>query len=250
MRRARFAGAAGLAGLILVPVTLVPTTGGAQVGPSRYVEVVGAGAVNVPYDSFAVFTDAVGNGATRVAALEAANAEMGRLQQLVGQIPGLDGLSTKMGSPQVTPVCDTSEARPPNRCQIVGYRASIGLTIFAAPAARAADVFVILEDNRFVARGLDFAVRAMEAPGQQAQRLALADADRTARSLAETTGCQLGEPLSIELTRGPPRSPSEIQVTGTGVSGAPVVAPSFGLALEPGTMQVGVTVTVRYALVC
>lgn len=245
MRRARFAVAVGLAGMVLLPAS-----GGAQGGPPRYVEVVGAGAVNVPYDSFSLLTDAVGTGATRVAALEAADAEMARLRDLIRQVSGLDDLSTIMGSPQVTPVCDTGDTRQPNRCQITGYRAAINLAIFAAPASRAADVLVILEDNRFAARGPTFAVRALEAPGQQAQRLALADADRTARSLAESSGCQLGEPLSIELTRPPPRNADEIQVTGSRVSNAPVIGPSFSLELEPGTMQVGVMVTVRYALVC
>lgn len=238
----------GMVGVVLAGA--LPATGSAQEGPVRFVEVAGAGAVNAAHDAFIIRTSAIGNGATRVAALEAADREIARLRSLLPRIEGVEGLATRMESPEVYAVCDPGDTRPSNRCTIVGYRATVDFELRGAPVARAADVLVVLEDNGFNATGPSFFVTAVEAPGQEAQRLALADARRNAEAIATASNCQLGEPLSIQLNRPPPRDPEVVIVTGTRLDDGTGVRPSFELDLEPGTMQIGALVTARYALVC
>lgn len=167
------------------------------------ITVIGRGHVETPPDSFRMTAELEGRGADQVAALRALSA----VQSRVGEVEKLEGLQRARlttGAPSVSPTFDPQCGgdrydRGAGNCPIVGYVASMALTLEAAPIARAGDALSLASERGARNASVQSFYLAEDASQTaDAQRAAFADARRQADTLAAAASQRIVRVLRLQ----------------------------------------------------
>jgi len=172
-------------------------------GTRPSITVVGRGHVETPPDTFRISAELEGRGPDQVAALRALAAVQSRVSE-VEKLEGLERARLTTGSPSVSPTFDPAcgndrYSRDASNCPVVGYVASMGLSLEASPVAHAGDALSLAAE--LGARNAN--VEAFEVADNQgqtaaAQRAAFADARRQAEGLAAASNQRIVRLLRLE----------------------------------------------------
>lgn len=167
------------------------------------ITVVGRGHVETPPDSFRMTAEMEGRGADQVAALRALSA----VQSRVGEVEKLEGLERARlttGAPSVSPTFDPQCGgdrynRDTDGCPVVGYVASMELTLEAGPVARAGDALSFASERGARNASVQSFYLAEDASQTaDAQRAAFVDARRQADTLAAAAGQRIVRVLRLQ----------------------------------------------------
>jgi uncharacterized protein len=153
------------------------------------ITVIGRGHTETPPDRFTVSAEIEGRGASQVLALRALADAQSKVSD-VAKLEGLEKVSFTTGSPALRPTFSPSCGgsgydRDTDDCPIVGYVASMSLTLEASPIARAGDALSLISERG--ARNASVQAFTLADVSQQeilAQRAAFEDARRQAQALA------------------------------------------------------------------
>jgi uncharacterized protein YggE len=167
------------------------------------ITVVGRAHVESPPDSFRITAELEGRGGDQVAALRALSAVQSRVSD-IEKLEGLERARLTTGAPGVSPTFDPrcgegGYNRDRENCPVVGYVASIALTLEAGPVARAGDA-VSLASERGARNASVQGFYLADDAGQtaDAQRAAFADARRQADTLAAAAGQRIVRVLRLQ----------------------------------------------------
>ena len=167
------------------------------------ITVIGRGHVETPPDSFRMTAELEGRGADQVAALRALSA----VQSRVGEVEKLEGLKRARlttGAPSVSPTFDPQCGgdrynRDADACPVVGYVASLAVTLEAGPVERAGDALSLAsEQGARNASVQSFYLAEDASQTADAQRAAFADARRQADTLAAAAGQRIVRVLRLQ----------------------------------------------------
>jgi uncharacterized protein YggE len=222
--------------VLLTLVALAATTGAARAG-SGTVEATGEAEVSVPPDQAMLSLGVTTEAPTAKQALED-NAR--RMTAVLGALTqaGFTAPDVATRAVSVTPVMDY-QPRGTDPPRIVAYRANNTVQVKTRDPSgigRALDVGVQAGAN--VSGGIAFSLADPRATEAQALKLAVQDAQRRARAMAEALGKQLGrvvEVRTLDLERPVPRFEAMAQR-----AAAPVPTP-----IEPGLITVRARAVLR-----
>lgn len=167
------------------------------------ITVLGRGHVETPPDSFRMTAELEGRGADQVAALRA----LSIVQSQVGEVEKLEGLERARlttGAPSVSPTFDPQCGgdrynRDTDGCPVVGYVASMALTLEAGPVARAGDALSLASERGARNANVQAFYLAEDAnQTAEAQRAAFADARRQADTLAAAASQRIVRVLRLQ----------------------------------------------------
>ncbi len=217
----------------------------------RTISVTGTGRVQAHPDVAEVQVGVRTEAPTAAGALQANNAAMTRLLQVLNErgVAQKDRQTTQV---QVSPLYSPPQLRQRLRGEdwtetvqrIVGYRVENSLRITARQLDKLGSLLdALIEGGANQLRGITFQVEHSEELLDKARTGAMIDALRKARILAESAGVAVGSPLRIEEHAGrivppPPRS----------YAGAAVAAPS-AMPISAEEQELSVTVSVVFELV-
>lgn len=166
--------------------------------------VTGQGEAEEPPDSFTLSAQIEAKGADQAEAV----ANMVRVQTAVTDgVSRLEGLTTAKvttGLPSIQPILaeDCTPRGRPSGCEVVGYVASIGVTMQGMPAERGGDaVSAAGELGARDARLTGFTLSDDSALQQQAAYEAFADARRQAEAIARAAGQRVTRVVTVEHPR-------------------------------------------------
>lgn len=193
----RYCAAAMAASMLAMPVMAQEV----ETRPS--ITVLGRGHVETPPDSFRMTAALEGRGADQVAALRA----LSTVQSRVGDVENLEGLrqarlttSPPSVSPTFDPQCGGDRYnRDTDGCPVVGYVASMELTLEAGPVERAGDALSLASERGARNASVQAFYLAEDATQTaEAQRAAFADARQQADTLAAAAGQRIMRVLRLQ----------------------------------------------------
>jgi uncharacterized protein YggE len=187
-----------------VAVSMLAVPAMAQDADARpSITVLGRGHVETPPDSFRMTAELEGRGADQVAALRA----LSTVQSQVGEVEKLEGLERARlttGAPAVSPTfhpqCGgTGYDRDTDSCPVVGYVASMRLTLEAGPVARAGDAMSLASERGARNASVQAFYLAEDASQTaEAQQAAFANARQQADILAAAAGQRIVRVLRLQ----------------------------------------------------
>jgi uncharacterized protein len=192
-----------IAGLLLAAAPVAAQDEAPSRGPATII-VQGRGVAESPPDSFFIGGQLRGQGADRVAALQALSDNQTRVSDGLQSLDGLTGARMRTESVSVEPTyAPNCRAEGRDRdgagCAIAGYAASIRFQFKGAPASSAGNAVSLAAElgaQNVSTTGThledDQALRA------EASRLAFVDAERQANALAEASGRRIIRILRVQ----------------------------------------------------
>jgi len=192
----------------LMATTLVGSAQ-AQTASTAEIVVMGSGSIERPADWAGISLSASGEGKTSVDALRNLTALQTRLETKLSALAGASSSRVETGELKVTPIrgkdCNSGERYRPvpvlsdGACAIVGYVASLSMTVKVAPAARVGDAASLAAelggaDVELSGSGLD----ARNALKEAAAQAAIDDARAQASAIAKASGVKLGPILRVQ----------------------------------------------------
>lgn len=186
-------------------------------GARPSITVIGRGHVETPADTFRIAAELEGRGSSQVEALRA----LAAAQAGVGDVEKLDGLvkaRLTTGAPSLSPTFDpqcggTGYSRDTDDCPVVGYVASISLTLEAGPVARAGDALSLASERGARNASVQSFYLADDAgEAAAAQRAAFADARRQAEGLAAASNQRIVRLLRLEDPSAEEYAPVRLQL--------------------------------------
>ena len=193
-----------LAVLVLAFAVGAPACAAAQsVSDRPAIVVVGRGSAERAPDAFTVTGSLQGRGATQVAALEGLAAVQEGVLDRLPRLEGLTDAKVTTGAISVSPVynpsCGSDRYESEEGCPITGYRATVSVSMEAAPVERAGDAASLLAELGAQRTEIDsFDLRDPSALRDDANRAAFADARRQAELLAATSGQRIVRVLRVQ----------------------------------------------------
>lgn len=187
--------------------------------------VVGTGNAEMAPDTFIIKAMIEQVGADRDAALRAMDQAQTRVMQGLTDMEGLTDVRLTTDAFSVVPVRDPDCEQPYGRereCPVVGYKASMPVSMAASPALRAGDAVSLASELGALNASLEsFGLSDTEALQAEANREAFNDARRQAQSLADASGQRIVRVLRVSdanarvYGRGNYAEPEEVVVTGS-----------------------------------
>ncbi len=163
--------------------------------------VAGTGHAEMAPDVFAIKAVIEQVGIDRDAALRAMDQAQTRVMQGLADMEGLTDVSLSTDAFSVVPVRDPDCEQPYGRereCPLVGFKASMPVSMSASPARRAGDAVSLASELGALNASLEsFGLSNTEALQAQANREAFNDARRQAQSLADAAGQRIVRVLRV-----------------------------------------------------
>lgn len=232
--------------------------------PTPMITVIGNGRAETPADFAWLNFTLRGEGVTSPDAVAALAATRGKLEASLKALPGKPTLEVRDGTlsiREVRPKACTMNYGAPNlstgECAVIGSIATVGLQVKVTPAKQVGDVASLAAQLGAADVNVSNGGLADDQPLEdKAMREAIADAQRQARLIAESSGRHLGAILRIQDSQAnvigglppappPPPPPGSEQVVVSGYSAAKLAAP---LAMTPPPITRTARVTVTYNL--
>jgi uncharacterized protein YggE len=237
------------------PATLAP--------PSPMITVIGNGRAEAPADFAWLNFNLRGEGPTSPEAVSALTSSRGKLEASLKALPGKPALEVRAGTLSIREVrpkaCMPNYAAPnlsTGECAVIGSVAQVGFQVKVTPAKQVGDVASLAAqlgaaDVNVSSGGLG-EDQSLE---DKAMREAIADAQRQARLIAESSGRHLGPILRIQDSQAnaiggfpspPPPPPPQYEAREVvAYSAAKLAAP---LAMTPPPIVRSARITVTYSL--
>ncbi|RZJ40631.1 MAG: DUF541 domain-containing protein [Brevundimonas sp.] len=236
-----------------VAFALTALSAHAQESAISTIIVQGRGRAEAPPDAFFIAGQLRGQGADQSAALRALAETQGRMSDGLARMDGLSGARLLTQSVEVEPVyapgCRAdSRDRDSSGCTIQSYTAGMSFQFKGAPASEAGNAVSLASELGAQNVGTsgthledDAALRA------EARRLAFADAEEQARSLAEASGRRIVRIVRIQnadarMNDYEPGSADEVVVTGSRIR------PSVAIPVEHPPVRVDVRLNVAFEI--
>lgn len=231
--------------------------------PAPMVMVIGNGRAEAPVDFAWLNFNLRGEGATSPEAITALTTSRGKLEASLKALPGKPTLDVRGGTLSIREVrpkaCVVNYAAPSlstGECAVIGSVATVGLQVKVTPAKQVGDVASLAAQLGAADVSLNSGGLADDqALEDEAMREAIADAQRQARLIAESSGRRLGPILRIQDSQAnainsfpapPPPPPPQYEAREeTAFSAAKLVAP---LAMTPPPIVRNARITVTYSL--
>jgi uncharacterized protein YggE len=230
--------------------------------PPPMITVIGNGRAEAPADFAWLNFTLRGEGATSPEAVTALTSSRGKLEASLKALPGKPVLEVRGGSLSIREVrpkaCQVNYAAPnlsSGECAVIGSVAVVGFQVKVTPAKQVGDVASLAAQlgaaDVNVNNGGLGEDQALE---DKAMREAIADAQRQARLIAESSGRRLGPILRIQdsqanvinnLAPAPPPPPAYEAQDIAAFSAAKLAAP---LAMTPPPIVRNARITVTYSL--
>jgi uncharacterized protein len=214
--------------------------------------VVGEGHAESAPDTFVIRAMIEQSGVDSDAALRAMNEAQTRVMNGLADMMGLTNVRLSNDALSVAPVRDPACAQLRGRedeCPVVGYKATMPVSMSASPATRAGDAVSLASELGAINASLEsFALTDTEALQAQANREAFNDARRQAQSLAEASGQRIVRVLRVSdanariYARDNLVSMDEVVVTGSRVR------PSVPISVAPPPTQVQANISVLFEI--
>ncbi|MDP1914201.1 SIMPL domain-containing protein [Brevundimonas sp.] len=189
--------------------------------------VVGTGEAEMPPDTFVIKAMIEQTGPDRDQALRAMDQAQTRVMQGLADMEGLAEVRLTTDAFSVVPVRDPECEQPYGRereCPIVGYKASMPVSMSASPALRAGDAVSLASELGALNASLEsFGLSDTDGLQAEANREAFNDARRQAQSLANASGQRIVRVLRVSdanarsYARDAYAGPEEVVVTGSRV---------------------------------
>lgn len=235
-----------------------------QPTPAPMVTVIGNGRAEAPADFAWLNFNLRGEGATSPEAVTALTTSRGKLEASLKALPGKPTLEVRGGTLSIREVrpksCVINYAAPnlsTGECAVIGSVATVGLQVKVTPAKQVGDVASLAAQLGGADVNLNGGGLADDqALEDKAMREAVADAQRQARLIAESSGRHLGPILRIQDSQAnvvngfppPPPPPPPVAYAAReefAFSAAKLAAP---LAMTPPPIMRNARVTVTYSL--
>lgn len=234
-----------------------------QPTPAPMVTVIGDGRAEAPADFAWLTFNLRGEGASAPDAVTALTASRGKLEASLKALPGKPTLEVRGGTLSIREVrpksCVINYAAPnlsTGECAVIGSVATVGLQVKVTPAKQVGDVASLAAQLGGADVNLNGGGLADDQALQdKAMREAIADAQRQARLIAESSGRHLGPILRIQDSQAnvvngfppapPPPPPAYEAREEFAFAAARLAAP---LAMTPPPIARNARVTVTYSL--
>jgi uncharacterized protein YggE len=230
--------------------------------PPPMITVIGNGRAETPADYAWANFSLRGEGATSPDAVTALTNARGKLEASLKALPGKPALDVRGGTlsiREVRPKACTINYAAPNlstgECAVIGSVAVVGFQVKVTPAKQVGDVASLAAQlgasDVNVNNGGLADDQALE---DKAMREAIADAQRQARLIAETSGRHLGPILRIQDSQAnavngfPPAPPPPPQYEAQDVAAFSAVRLAAPLTMTPPPITRNARVTVTYSL--
>jgi uncharacterized protein YggE len=229
--------------------------------PPPMITVIGNGRAEAPADFAWLNFSLRGEGATSPEAVAALTNSRGKLEASLKALPGKPALEVRGGTLSIREVrpkaCLVNYAGPnlsTGECAVIGSIALVGFQVKVTPAKQVGDVASLAAQLGAADVNVNNGGLAEDQSLEdKAMREAIADAQRQARLIAESSGRHLGPILRIQdsqanvinnLAPAPPPPPYEAQDIGA-LSAVKLAAP---LAMTPPPIVRSARITVTYSL--